>query len=154
MKRLAIATATGLYSGYAPIAPGTAGSVVGLLTFVLLRASGSMAAELTGIVTLFGVGVWSATIAERHFGRSDPGAVVIDEVVGMLITLALIPMSWPLAVLGFFLFRAFDIVKPYPVGRLERLPDGWGVMADDVMAGIYSNVALRGLVWLLPAWLG
>ena len=154
MKRLAIAAATGLYSGYAPRAPGTAGSVVGLLTFVLVRASGSMAVELTGIVALFGLGVWSATLAERHFGRSDPGAVVIDEVVGMLITLALIPMSWSMAVLGFFLFRAFDIVKPYPVRQLERLPEGWGIMADDVMAGIYSNLALRGLAWLLPAWLG
>jgi phosphatidylglycerophosphatase A len=82
-------------------------------------------------------------VAERHFGRIDPGQVVVDEVAGMLVTLFLVRVGWLGAFGAFLLFRIADIVKPYPANRLERLPGGLGIMADDVMAGIYANVALR-----------
>ena len=104
------------------------------------------------ILALFAAGVWAATTAERYFGGIDPGHVVIDEVVGMLITLAFVPVGWSAAAAGFVLFRIFDVIKPYPAGRFERLHGGLGVMADDVMAGVYANLALRLLMSLLPAW--
>ena len=84
---------------------------------------------------------------------SIPGPVVIDEVLGMLITLAFIPAGWPAALTGFFLFRVFDVIKPYPANRLEKFHGGFGIMADDAMAGVYANLALRLLMWLLPGWI-
>jgi phosphatidylglycerophosphatase A len=95
------------------------------------------------IVVLFAVGSWSGSVAERHFGRTDPGQVVIDEVMGMLITLFLIPVGWRGALAGFLLFRVADVIKPYPANRLEALHGGVGVMADDAMAAVYANIALR-----------
>jgi phosphatidylglycerophosphatase A len=141
---LAIATVFGV--GYAPVAPGTFGSAAGLLLWWLLPASTVTHAVV--IVALFAAGSWSGTIAERHFGRTDPGQVVVDEVMGMLITLFLNPVGWRGAVLGFFMFRVFDVIKPYPSDRLERLHGGVGVMADDGMAAIYANLALRAALAL------
>jgi phosphatidylglycerophosphatase A len=141
---LAIATVLGI--GYAPIASGTFGSAAGLLVWWLLPAS--TVAHAIAIVVLFAVGAWSGNVAERHFGRTDPGQVVVDEVVGMLITLFLNPVGWIGALAGFFFFRLFDVVKPYPSDRLERLHGGVGVMADDAMAAIYANLALRLIIWL------
>jgi len=82
---------------------------------------------------------------------ADPGVVVIDEVVGMLLTLAFVPVGWAGVLAGFVLFRLFDIIKPYPCARAERLPGGWGIMADDVLAGVYANVVLRVASVLVPA---
>lgn len=150
-RRAAILLSTFGYIGYVPIVPGTVGSLGGLVLYWLLYAAGPgwfQTALVAAIVTLFASGVWSATIAERHFGGIDPGPVVIDEVAGMLMTLAFVPVGWGAAIVGFFVFRLFDIIKPYPAARLERLPGGLGVMADDAMAAIYANVALRGLLWL------
>lgn len=153
MTRLAVFIATAAYCGYAPIAPGTVGSAAGLVVYLLVWWTQSPIVEIALIVFLFVIGVWSGTIAERYFGGIDPGPVVMDEVVGMLITLAFIPVSWTGALAGFVLFRIFDVIKPFPAGRLERLHGGLGVMADDAMAAVYANVALRILVFLLPAWL-
>jgi phosphatidylglycerophosphatase A len=98
--------------------------------------------------------VWAGTTAERYFGGVDPGPIVMDEVVGMLITLAFIPnVGWSGALAGFVLFRLFDVIKPYPARRFEQLHGGLGVMADDAMAAIYANLSLRGLMWLIPAWI-
>jgi phosphatidylglycerophosphatase A len=105
-------------------------------------------------VALFVAGVWAGTVAEHHFGGTDPGPVVIDEVVGMLMTLALIPVTPAGAIVGFFIFRVFDVIKPWPAGRFESLPGGLGVMADDGMAAVYGNLVLRGLIMVAPAgWL-
>ncbi len=142
--------ATAGYSGYAPIAPGTVGSAVGLLVYWLVTSSHSRALEVVAIVVLFAAGVWASRVAERHFGKVDPGPVVIDEVVGVLITLAFIPVGLSGAIAGFVLFRIFDVIKPYPAARFEELHGGLGVMADDAMAGIYANLALR--VVLLTGW--
>jgi phosphatidylglycerophosphatase A len=154
MRRLAVFLATCGYVGYAPVAPGTFGSAAGLVIFALVRTSGSMSVELATIVVLFAIGVWSGTEAEQHFGGVDPGPIVLDEVVGMLITLALLPVNAMGAFVGFIVFRALDVVKPWPSGRFERLHGGLGIMADDGMAALYGNGVMRILVALTPAgWL-
>jgi phosphatidylglycerophosphatase A len=150
MTRLALLLATVGCIGYFPIAPGTIGSAGGLLVFALLLPLRSPLAEVAVILGLGAAGVWASQVAARHLGGEDPGPVVIDEVVGMLVTLAFVPAGWGVALAGFFLFRIFDILKPYPASRFERLPGGWGVMADDVMAGIYANLGLRLLMVLAP----
>jgi phosphatidylglycerophosphatase A len=141
LQRLGLLVATFLGVGYAPVAPGTFGSAAGLVLWAVLPSS-PLVQGLT-IVGLFVAGSWSGTIAERHFGRTDPGQVVVDEVMGMLITLWMIPVGWPGALAGFLLFRVADIVKPWPANRLERLHGGIGVMADDGMAAVYANLVLR-----------
>ena len=142
----ALLFSTALGVGYIPVAPGTFGSAAGLLLWALLPSS--PAVQGATIVGLFIAGSWSGGVAEQHFGRADPGQVVIDEVMGMLITLFLNPVGWAGGTLAFLLFRAADIAKPYPANRLERLPGGIGVMADDAMAAIYANLALRALLAL------
>jgi len=139
--RLGLAVATSLGVGYVPVASGTFGSAAGLVLWAVLPST--LVVQATAIVVLFVVGSWSGSVAERHFGRTDPGEVVVDEVMGMLLTLFLTGVGWTGAVAGFFLFRVFDIVKPFPARRLEHLPGGVGVMADDAMAAIYANIALR-----------
>ena len=153
MTRLAVFIATVGYCGYFPFAPGTVGSAAGLLFYALVWWTGSTAVEVAMIVGLFVAGVWAGTTAERYFGGVDPGPIVMDEVVGMLITLAFIPVGWSGALVGFVLFRIFDVIKPFPAGRFEALHGGLGVMADDAMAAVYANLSLRLVLWLFPAWI-
>jgi phosphatidylglycerophosphatase A len=153
VTRLAVLIATAGYSGYFPIAPGTVGSAVGLLVYGLVWWSGLPLLEAALIGVTFAAGTWAATRAERYFGGIDPGPVVIDEVLGMLVTLAFIPAGWSAMLTGFVLFRILDVVKPYPANRLEKFHGGFGIMADDAMAGVYANLSLRALMWLLPEWI-
>lgn len=154
MRRFGVFLATCGGLGYAPVAPGTVGSAAGLLVVAALRASGSVPLEALAIVVVFAAGIWAATEAERHFGGVDPGAVVLDEVLGMLITLAFLPVTVAGALVGFLIFRVFDVVKPWPARRFERWPGGLGVMADDAMAAVYAHVLMRVLLRLAPAgWL-
>jgi phosphatidylglycerophosphatase A len=153
VTRLAVFIATVGYCGYFPIAPGTVGSAAGLLVYLLVWWTQSPIVEIGLIAGLFVAGVWAGTTAERYFGGIDPGPIVLDEVVGMLITLAFIPVGLSGAIAGFFIFRVFDVIKPFPAGRLEKLHGGFGVMADDAMAAIYGNIALRLLMWLAPQWI-
>jgi phosphatidylglycerophosphatase A len=154
MQRLGLFIATCGYVGYAPIAPGTFGSAAGLVVFYGVRSLGSPLVELATIAVVFALGVWSATIAERHFNGTDPGPVVIDEVLGMLVTLALLNVTFAGAVVGFLVFRVLDVIKPWPSAGFERLPGGLGVMADDGMAAVYANLIMRGLLMIAPAgWL-
>lgn len=152
MTRLAVFVATVGYCGYFPLAPGTVGSAAGLIFYLPVWYTGSALVEVGVILAVFAAGVWAGTVSERYFGGIDPGPVVIDEVVGMLITLAFIPVGWTGMFAGFVLFRIFDVIKPYPANRLEALHGGLGVMADDAMAAVYANLSLRVLVWLLPGW--
>lgn len=151
MTRLAVFLATFGYVGYFPVAPGTAGSAAGAIVYLLLRTTGLVSLETPVIVALYLAGIWAARLAERHFARSDPGPVVIDEVMGMLMTLAFIPVGVGGLLIGFLLFRVLDVVKPWPAGSLERLPHGIGVMSDDAMAGVYANALLRLIAWWAPA---
>ena len=159
---LAVAVATGLGAGFAPVAPGTFGSLVGLAIFYALASALRLEARLlqnavlVGGVILAAAGVWASNRAERIFGKEDAGQIVIDEVCGQLISFAfvapfLIRATSSLGrtmLAGFVLFRLCDIFKPYPVRRLEALGAGLGVMADDVLAGIYAAVMLSLLLTL------
>ncbi len=150
-KKITIAIATALGSGYSPVAPGTAGSVVGLaLAFIFARAGGMDTLAGPGYIllmaSLFVVGTFASGRAEVIFGQKDCGKIVIDEVVGMLLTVYLMPATWLYLITGFFAFRVFDILKPFPARRIdERLGGGLGVMLDDVAAAIYANICLHGL---------
>ena len=155
MTRLPLLLATVGYIGYFPIAPGTVGSAAGVAIWVLLHWAG-----LGGPVPVLALaavslvaGAWAASHAERDLGLKDPGPVVIDEVMGQLVTLAVAPATSTAMLAGFVLFRVFDVVKPWPAGRLEDVPGGWGIMLDDLMAGLYACATLQGLVWLAPGWL-
>jgi phosphatidylglycerophosphatase A len=150
--------------GFIPFAPGTFGSAVGVGLYLLAERVGARAfalgarhgwsAELlassrTAFMLLFVAaltlaGIWAATRAEKLLGRKDPGVVVVDEVAGQLIALLFVPANsaWWVIITGFVAFRLFDIWKPYPIRRLESLESGLGIMADDVLAGIYAAVTL------------
>ena len=153
MIRLAFAIGTVFKTGYIPIAPGTIGSIVGLLVFWLIKDSASFTVEILVVTILFFVGVWASTIVEQVLESEDPGVVIVDEVVGMLVSLMLLPPTTTVIFLAFFLFRFFDIVKPYPARWCEQLPCGWGIMMDDVVAGLYVNVLIHIALWIVPQWL-
>lgn len=152
-SRVGLALASVGYTGFAPVAPGTVGSAFALPLWWAMRQAGLPWIEPLCLTLVVVAGAWSARVAERELGVEDPGPVVIDEVAGMFVTLLWMPVTWPVAIVGFLAFRVFDIVKPFPVGRLERWPGGWGVMADDVMAGVYAWGVLRVVLWLRPEWL-
>ena len=152
LRRLGVFIATCAHVGYAPVAPGTFGSAVGLFVYYLVRRQASTTVELAVIAVIIVIGLWAATEAEHHFGGIDPRPVVIDEVIGMLITLALHPVNVFGAVVGFLIFRVLDVVKPWPARRLELLPGGFGVVLDDAMAGLYGNVLVWAAIRLLPTW--
>ena len=149
MRSIALALSTVFGIGYAPVAPGTFGSLVGLLVWWLVPKTAP--AQFAAVVIVFFLGAWAGTYAERHFNETDPSPVVIDEVAGMLITLLFNPVGWQGAIIGFFLFRLADIIKPYPANRLEALHGGFGIMADDGMAAVYSNLALRATAFVFGA---
>ena len=151
MTAFALAMASALGVGFAPFAPGTFGSAAGLILWAVLPHA--LATQLIALAGIFAVGTWAASVVERQLGRTDPGIVVIDEVLGMLLTLLLNDVRWPGAILGFLLFRALDVVKPYPANRFERLHGGLGIMADDAMAGVYANMMLRLALAVAPAGL-
>lgn len=151
MNRVALAIGSWFGCGYVPRAPGTAGSLAAaLLAFLAVHFWGAPAhTPLMAGAALFLPGVWAAGRVERILGRQDPNLVVVDEVAGQWIGLAGAPgLGWKSALVGFLLFRCFDIWKPFPVRLLERLPEGWGIMLDDVMAGLYTALVLLLLRWL------
>ena len=151
MTPLALFIATVGRTGYIRFAPGTAGSAVGVgiyLAMHYLGLSGPTQVACTVIVIIGGT--WAASEAARHFQQDDPSQVVIDEVAGQMVTLVLTGAKWPGALLGFLLFRALDVIKPWPSGHLERLHGGVGIMADDVMVALYGNVILQAAFLALP----
>jgi phosphatidylglycerophosphatase A len=139
----AIATffATGFGSGYTPFAPGTAGTLVAV-PLAMLMPEGFFAQALF-LAVVIKLAIWSAHAAAPAFGLKDPGQIVVDEIAGYLVTVAMLPAGWPTWVAGFVAFRLFDIWKPPPCRRLEALPGGVGIVADDLMAGLYANLFLR-----------
>jgi phosphatidylglycerophosphatase A len=147
--------ATFFGAGLGKPGPGTWGSVAAVLiwsgTALLLHPSPEWLLGLTlaGVVLAVGLGVPAATIAARESGRKDPGFVVIDEVAGQWITLAAAKPDWKHILLALLLFRVFDIYKPFPVRQLEKLPEGWGIVFDDVAAGLYAWAVLL----LLNRWI-
>jgi phosphatidylglycerophosphatase A len=137
--------ATGFGAGYSPLVPGTVGTLVGIPLFLLLAPFGATAFILV-LVAVVCTGFFAADHMERHIGATDPGPVVIDEIAGYLLTMAGSPADLRHIAAGFFLFRFFDILKPPPVRQAEQmLPGGVGIMMDDLLAGCYSWLCLRGL---------
>ena len=149
--------ATGAYLGYAPVAPGTVGSLgcAVLVWFAVpevTHTSPPLAIAVVVLSTLafIAMSIWAAGLAERSFGN-DASRIVIDEYAGFLISVLLLPKSLFLFAVAFLLFRALDIVKPFPARRAESLPGGTGVVMDDVVAGIYANLLLRVML-LVQGW--
>jgi len=143
MRRLAIVLATWWGAGLCPIAPGTVGTIAAVPFFVLL----SLLPLYVYLPCVLGIGLvacWAAGEAERIFQEQDSQRIVIDEAVGFLVTMTALPPTWPYLIGGFCLFRCFDILKPPPIRLIERkVKGGYGVVLDDVLAGIFAHIALR-----------
>ena len=135
-------TATALGAGLSPKAPGTAGSLVALLPWWFLLRGLPIGWYVAVLIAGFLLGVWACGVAGKRIGVHDHGALVWDEVIGMWITLLAAPPQWWWMVIGFALFRLFDIWKPYPIDSLQVLPGGIGVCADDILAGVYGGICL------------
>ena len=143
--KLAFIFSSALGAGFSPVAQGTVGTLVGIPLVILWAHLDPFAGGV--LLLLFIVlSVWASQVTGTLLGREDPAEVVIDEVAGILMTFFLLPFSWLHLCFGFVLFRLFDILKPYPVRHLEKLKGGLGIVADDLMAGVYANLCLRILI--------
>jgi phosphatidylglycerophosphatase A len=150
MRSLVIFFASGIYSGYSPIASGTAGSVVGLvlswLVFGPLWARSPVVCLIIFAIA-FAISCWISNEAEKIFAEHDSGKIVIDEILGMIFTMFGNPMTWPYLLAGFFFFRLFDVIKPFPAATIDaRMRNGAGVMLDDLAAALYANIVLQ-IIW-------
>ncbi len=145
LARACLLLATGFHLGRIPRAPGTVGSLAALMVFLPFRSL-PWTVHLPVVAILLAVGAYAAGRAEEALGAKDPPAVIIDEMVGCWAALIAIPPSFPPMLCAFALFRLFDIWKPFPADRAERLPGGWGIMLDDVVAAAYANMLVR-LFW-------
>jgi len=143
MRHFTLLLATGFGVGYSPRAPGTLGTLVAIPVYYFLSNVPSPLYEITLIGFLF-LSVWVSGNAETFFKKKDDQRIVIDEIMGFLITTLWVPKTIRFVIIGFFLFRFFDILKPFPIRRLEKgFKGGFGVVLDDVVAGVYANIVLR-----------
>jgi phosphatidylglycerophosphatase A len=148
MRRLAIVVGTFFGAGFFSVGPGTAGSIATVALYLLCRPALAGWWLIAFAAVIYGPAVWAAGECEKIYGRTDPGCVVIDEVIGQAVTLSVIPVAgrgfgdWKMWLAGLIIFRGFDIVKPFPIRRLERLPRGWGIVTDDALAGVYGAALL------------
>jgi phosphatidylglycerophosphatase A len=146
-EKAAVFLATGFYVGNIPVAPGTFGSLIGLPLCYLL-AKLQLTAAIIAALLLIGLAIWISNAAEKTLKRKDPGCIVVDEMAGMAVTLIGLPFNLTTVVTGFVLFRILDILKPFPIRVLDkRLSGGLGIVADDVAAGIFSNIIIRMLLY-------
>jgi len=149
MKRFILFLATGFGAGYFPVAPGTLGTLIAIPIYYFLSEIRSPIYEITLVAFLF-LSVWISENAERFFGKKDDPRIVIDEVIGFLITMLWVSKTIGFVIIGFFLFRFFDILKPFPIRRLEKgFKGGFGVVLDDVVAGVYANIVLQIISYYL-----
>ena len=149
--RLATFLASGFGVGFIPVAPGTFGSALGVGIVWLLSLTGISQAWYAAVcVAVFLAGVPCSRRAAEAAGAKDPGWVVIDEIAAILFVFITVPFNLVTAILGFLVFRVFDIAKPYPIRLLEKLPHGWGIMTDDVAAGFYTGLILAILRLAIP----
>jgi phosphatidylglycerophosphatase A len=139
------AFATVLGVGFLPAAPGTWATAVGVV--VAFYLSSNLWVYSLVCVVLLCLGIMATGIIEKEMGQKDPGILVIDELVGVMLALWGLPLIWPVAICGFFLFRAFDMFKIWPINRLEAQGGGWGIMLDDCLAAVYTNIVLRIALW-------
>lgn len=144
---IALILSTWFGSGYAPVAPGTFGTLAAVPLAILAGMMGGVYRFLI-LLMVIGGAIWSSHRSRKLLAREDPSQVVIDEVAGYLLTLFLLPVNWITLTAGFFLFRFFDILKPWPVNRAERLKGGLGIVMDDLAAGVYAQLVLRVGLWV------
>jgi phosphatidylglycerophosphatase A len=149
IDRLAFVVASVFGAGYSPVASGTVGSLVTAVAIWLLplppfRIAVTPLRIAVALVVVILLGIWAGSRVERVLGRKDPGVIVIDEVAGMLLSVVLLPLSIPVLVTAFLLFRLFDIWKPFPARESQALTGGMGVMVDDLIAGLYTLVLVMG----------
>jgi phosphatidylglycerophosphatase A len=150
MKQFILFWATGLGTGYSPIAPGTLGTLITVPIYYFISNISSPIYEIT-LIGLFFLSVWISENAEVIFKKKDDRRIVVDEMMGFLITMLWIPKTFYFVLIGFLLFRFFDIFKPFPIRLLERrLKGGFGVVLDDVLAGVYANIILHLIYWITP----
>ena len=151
MNRFFLIIATGFGVGYSPVAPGTLGTLVAIPIYYFLSDIPSPLYEIT-LIGFFFLSVWISENAETSFGKKDDQRIVIDEIIGFLITMLWVPKTTSFIIIGFILFRFFDILKPIPIRRLEKgLKGGYGVVLDDVAAGAYANIVLQVIhLFILP----
>jgi phosphatidylglycerophosphatase A len=150
MNRFFLFLATGFGVGYSPVAPGTLGTLVTIPIYYFLSEIPSPLYEIT-LVGFFFFAIWVSENAEIFFSKKDDQRIVIDEIMGFLITMLWVPKTVSFIIIGFFLFRFFDILKPFPIRRLEKkLKGGYGVVLDDVMAGVYANIILHIIGRIYP----
>ena len=142
LKRVIFLLASGLGAGYCPVAPGTIGTLVAIPIFLVFSRIPFPIYEGT-LLTFFFLSSWISEKAQNAWGRKDHPRIVIDEILGFLVTMLWVPTTVLLSVLGFFLVRFFDIVKPPPIRLAEKVRGGFGVVLDDVLAGIYANIVLQ-----------
>ena len=143
-KSLIKVISTFFYTGYFPLIPGTAGSIAGLGIYFLIKNNVFVyCLTLAGLLIL---GFWASGRQEQLMQKKDPSCVVIDEVCGMLLSLIFLPYNIKLVIIAFLIFRILDTLKPFPVGRLERMKGGPGIMLDDIAAGLYTNIILQVVV--------
>ena len=148
-NKTAVFLATGGYVGHIPFAPGTFGSLIGLPLCFLLAGIQLPAAIATAIIFIF-LAIWISGAAAKTLKRKDPGCIVIDEIAGMVVTLIGLPFNLTTVVTGFIIFRILDILKPFPIRILDkRVSGGLGIVADDVVAGIFANALMRILLFIL-----
>jgi phosphatidylglycerophosphatase A len=148
LEAVGLWTASLLGAGRSPIVPGTVGTLASLPLVIVTGYYLPLWGYLTVTAVVIAVSIWSADVAARVLGVEDPGFVVIDEAAGLYITMLALPITpWTVAG-GFFMFRLFDILKPPPAARAERLPGGLGIVLDDLIAGVYANLALRAADFL------
>jgi phosphatidylglycerophosphatase A len=147
MNRFVLLLATGFGSGYSHVIPGTMGTLVAIPIFLILSGISSPFYEIT-LLAFFFLAVWTSEKAQEYWGVKDDRRIVIDEIMGFLVTMLWVQQTFFSIILGFFLFRCFDIIKLPPIRFLERAKGGYGVVLDDVLAGVYANIVLH-LVSLL-----
>jgi phosphatidylglycerophosphatase A len=140
---------TFFYIGYLPACPGTFASIAGVFLFLLVQTSPVIYFSLVSLLAVLGVALGKS--AERLFHKKDPGVVVIDEVFGMLLALALLPYyNLKVILIAFILFRAMDTIKPYPAYLIQSVKGGLGIMADDLVASFYTNIILQLVLRYIP----
>ncbi len=139
--------ASGFYTGYFPVAPGTIGSLVGILACFFLQGIPFITYAIVTILMLI-AGIFISGAAERVFQAKDSSHIVLDEIAGVFVTFIFLPKGVTFLLAGFIAFRFFDILKPFPIRLIdEKLNGGWGIMLDDVLAGVYANILIRLIGW-------
>lgn len=140
---------TGFYTGYSPIAPGTLGSILAMFLYIIeyyVFGNNVWLCNLIVVLLMICPAIKLADAGEKYFGKKDPQQVVLDEIMGYWISILLFPFNWKIVIYALLLFRIMDIIKPYPIKKMEKLKSGLGIMMDDYISGIYANITLRIII--------